>query len=532
MGALCSSAKNEAEISGKVIGYDSRYSAIELRFVGGNPTGTTFIEAVFPDSTGYFHFKPKYRTSASLIQLEITGYFHGYVLLDSGLHIEFKVRRKIVPVRPYDISHLTLSGADASKTRDINLVYSRLKSKNYQSQRHTLRWSLHDTTELINALTKAHLQNLEKRRKDCKKINPELCEIITNEIDGYYFMDMLLLANDPYSLLVNPSENAAFHDMLEFNPGHLSWNNSTLQSFIMTWLIHGDANGLFDQTRAILTSHYHNSTAWNDVSELLEQMHNRNNKLPYDTSRFSDLNHQYLVPLQKEIYTAQVNGVLQTKRNLPETLIASGMPNESWERAIYVEAFNPFVKSENILNTFKRILSEDAHIAKKSEQITSHNVESDLLGNRIAQDSTMSFWECPFDSISTLLSGIRETYKGEVVVIDLWATWCAPCLNDMQNSHQTKLQMDARGIKTVYLCEGAKSHKESWMGSVLRLNLSGSHIYLNRHLAKQLIDHYNFSGYPSYLVLDSKGNFHPNAVQHISGLDTDKLLRLYGDTAE
>jgi cytochrome c biogenesis protein CcmG, thiol:disulfide interchange protein DsbE len=48
----------------------------------------------------------------------------------------------------------------------------------------------------------------------------------------------------------------------------------------------------------------------------------------------------------------------------------------------------------------------------------------------------------------TRIKGIND-YRGEVVVINLWATWCIPCITEMPSIQRLYDRFRARGLKVV-----------------------------------------------------------------------------------
>lgn len=90
-------------------------------------------------------------------------------------------------------------------------------------------------------------------------------------------------------------------------------------------------------------------------------------------------------------------------------------------------------------------------------------------------------------------------FKGKPLVIDIWATWCGPCIGE--TPHFEKLN-EKYGDKLQFISISIDDNKKTWEN------------YLNKHEHKipQFIsmranfEAYNLSGVPRFIVLDKDGN--------------------------
>jgi thiol-disulfide isomerase/thioredoxin len=105
-----------------------------------------------------------------------------------------------------------------------------------------------------------------------------------------------------------------------------------------------------------------------------------------------------------------------------------------------------------------------------------------------------------------LVDSIVARYKGKVVVIDFWNTWCAPCLLAMQTSRELKQEMLNKEVVFVYLAD-VSSPKSLWQNKIQ--GIGGEHYYLNDEEGKSISfsEKYGFTGIPVYLLFDTNGNF-------------------------
>ena len=97
-------------------------------------------------------------------------------------------------------------------------------------------------------------------------------------------------------------------------------------------------------------------------------------------------------------------------------------------------------------------------------------------------------------------------FKGKYVYIDVWATWCGPCLAEVPSLKKVEKKYHGKNIEFVSISIDTESKFDAWRKMVTDKNLGGVQLLADKAWGSDFIGAYEISGIPRFILIDPKGN--------------------------
>ncbi|MDL2291824.1 TlpA family protein disulfide reductase [Bacteroides sp. OttesenSCG-928-F21] len=109
---------------------------------------------------------------------------------------------------------------------------------------------------------------------------------------------------------------------------------------------------------------------------------------------------------------------------------------------------------------------------------------------------------------TNFIETISAKYRGKVIYIDVWGTWCGACKVLFPAAKLRKEEMRDKDVVFVYLCVTSKM--EQWLKDIEMLQLEGEHYFLDEDASKLFTVNYQIASYPRYMIIGKDGKLKTN----------------------
>ncbi|MBP7510433.1 MAG: TlpA family protein disulfide reductase [Bacteroidia bacterium] len=115
-------------------------------------------------------------------------------------------------------------------------------------------------------------------------------------------------------------------------------------------------------------------------------------------------------------------------------------------------------------------------------------------------------------------------FKGKLVYIDFWASWCGPCMREVPAGEELKKAFAGKDV--VFLNISIDEDEYKWKESAKNKGISGIHLIANSKNSPEVLEAYKVSSIPSYFLVGKDGKFIASPAVRPSNASIYNLIEL------
>lgn len=194
---------------------------------------------------------------------------------------------------------------------------------------------------------------------------------------------------------------------------------------------------------------------------------------------------------------AMVQMYVKAKENTTKTLdsLVNNYPN-THAAALIINNFLTKQKELSEVETLYNKLTsriQNAYLGKKLKA-TIEQMKITAVGS-IAPDFTLQTPEGTDLNLSS--------FKGKYVLLDFWASWCAPCLREVPNVKNVYDKYHEKGFEI--LSVSLDNNKDNWTTAIENHKLNWAHVSSLKGWKCPVVELYHVTGVPAMFLLDKEG---------------------------
>ena len=170
----------------------------------------------------------------------------------------------------------------------------------------------------------------------------------------------------------------------------------------------------------------------------------------------------------------------EVKDILGNRLIGSYTYENDQVKEVYASRYAEVIKDEKMISEFKDLLRKLSALkpGSKAPTFAYRDINGDLVDS--------------------------EELKGKVVYIDVWATWCGPCMREIP--FLKKLEEELHGLDVAFVSISIDGDKNAWQNMVAKKELKGYQLFAEGEWSSDIVKNYAIKGIPRFILIDKKGN--------------------------
>ncbi len=169
---------------------------------------------------------------------------------------------------------------------------------------------------------------------------------------------------------------------------------------------------------------------------------------------------------------------------------------------LYVQVFDQTEKGTALITQLKKDFPDSSQAKKVDDmlmQLKAQEESSRLRRELVAGTKFPDFEEKDLDGKPLSVAN----YKGKIVLVDFWATWCGPCVRELPNVLQTYEKYHGKGFEIIGI--SLDSDKSKLTSFLEKQKMTWRQYFDGKGWGNKLAGKYGVNSIPATFLLDGEG---------------------------
>ena len=99
-----------------------------------------------------------------------------------------------------------------------------------------------------------------------------------------------------------------------------------------------------------------------------------------------------------------------------------------------------------------------------------------------------------------------DDLKGKYLYLDIWATWCGPCIAEIPSLKKLEKKYHGKNIEFVSISIDKTKDHDKWKKMVVDKELKGIQLFADNNWKSKFVEEYLIKGIPRFILIDPQGN--------------------------
>lgn len=176
--------------------------------------------------------------------------------------------------------------------------------------------------------------------------------------------------------------------------------------------------------------------------------------------------------------------------------VLQAIPNDTLKGDYLIDQLRAAKTYENYLKIFK---PHAAYLMTESQKKQHFNIENTLRTINPG-DKGYDFQYLDKDGKPYAF----HDFVGKVVVLDLWATWCSPCLGQIPHLEKLEEEFSEDEVVFVSISVDEKKNEDKWRKMLQDKQMKGVQLFASGW--SDIANYYKVTGIPRFMIFDRQGN--------------------------